>query len=75
MDEETKLDEYVMLTLRSNGIDVNELNGIYGREWIEKNNKYVNELMNNGFLVNKDNLIKLTPKGYAVCDEILSNFK
>lgn len=75
LSKEDMVEEYVMLALRSNGLDTGELNSSYGGGFLNKNEKYLNELIKNGYLVNTDNLFKLTPKGYAVCDEILSNFK
>lgn len=66
-------DEYVMLALRSSGIDVNEYKKMFGESWIKKNYTYLKELSITGNILIDDKNIKLTPKGYAVCDEILKN--
>jgi oxygen-independent coproporphyrinogen-3 oxidase len=75
LSEKEKLNEYVMLALRSKGLDLFELKNIFGNEWLEKNKNYLNQLEQEKFLTEKDELIKFTPKGYAVCDEVLNRFK
>jgi len=71
-DEQTH-EEYVMLALRSSGIDLNEYKKKFGESWINKNYTYLKELSITGNILIDDKNIKLTPKGYAVCDEILKN--
>ncbi len=66
-------DEYIMLALRSSGIDVNEYKKMFGESWIKKNYTYLKELSITDNILIDDKNIKLTPKGYAVCDEILKN--
>jgi oxygen-independent coproporphyrinogen-3 oxidase len=78
MNEETLTqkqlhDEYVMLALRSKGIDVDEYVNLYKSDWINKNYGYFEALKNENFLEVNSNIIKLTRKGYALCDEILKN--
>jgi len=75
LSEKEKLNEYVMLALRSKGLDLFELKNYFGNEWLEKNKNYLNQLEQEKFLTEKDELIKFTPKGYAVCDEVLNRFK
>ena len=66
-------DEYVMLALRSSGLDLNDYRKRFSNDWIKKNNSYFELLKNEQHLSFENNWIKLTPKGYAVCDEILKN--
>lgn len=66
-------DEYVMLALRSSGLDLIDYKKRFDDDWIKKNNSYFELLKNEKLLTVKDNWIKLTSKGYAVCDEILKN--
>lgn len=66
-------DEYVMLALRSSGLDLSDYKLRFGYDWIKKNNDYFELLKNQNLLVINDDLIKLTAKGYAICDEILKN--
>lgn len=71
LTSEELLDEYVMLALRSRGLDLSDLNKIHGGEWLSRNEGYINELINNNYLIKSDNFIKFTDKGYSLCDEIL----
>ncbi len=66
-------DEYVMLALRSSGLDLSDYKLRFGDDWIKKNNDYFELLKNQNLVVVNDDLIKLTSKGYAICDEILKN--
>lgn len=66
-------DEYVMLALRSSGLDLNDYRKKFSNDWIEKNYSYFELLKNEQHLSIENNWIKLTSKGYAVCDEILKN--
>jgi oxygen-independent coproporphyrinogen-3 oxidase len=66
-------DEYVMLALRSSGLDLVDYEKRFDDKWIKKNNDYFESLKNENLLVIDDKLIRFTAKGYAVCDEILKN--
>jgi len=70
---EQRLNEYVMLALRSQGIIIGEMNRIFGSKWLSEKNDYLTKLENKSFLTKKNGLIKLTKTGYAVCDEIIKN--
>jgi oxygen-independent coproporphyrinogen III oxidase len=73
ISKEQMHDEYVMLALRSYGLDLNDYRNRFSDDWIKKNNSYFKSLMDEKHLTIDNNWIKLTPKGYAVCDEILKN--
>jgi len=75
LTNEELLSEYVMLALRSNGLNLSDLNKIHGGEWLSRNEGYISELINNNYLLESDNFIKFTDKGYSLCDEILLKFK
>ena len=66
-------DEYVMLALRSSGLDLDDYRKRFSDDWIKKNHSYFKLLENEHHLSIDNNWIKLTAKGYAVCDEILKN--
>ncbi|HKB85668.1 MAG TPA: radical SAM family heme chaperone HemW [Ignavibacteriaceae bacterium] len=68
-----QLDEYVMLALRSAGLDMEDLMEKFGSDWIKEKNDYFIQLKNQNLLEIDDHLIRLTKKGYALCDEILAN--
>ena len=65
--------EYVMLALRSSGIKLNKYKNTFGDNWLKKNYSYLEKLENENFIFLDDSNIKLTKKGYTVCDEILQN--
>ncbi len=66
------LDEYVMLALRSKGLDLVELENIFGKNWFDRNQKLLDQLKQENFLIEKEMFLSFTAKGYAICDEILS---
>jgi len=66
-------DEYIMLALRGKGIDLIEHKKKFNFDWINKNYSYLKKLKNENFILLDDSGVKLTKKGYAVCDEILQN--
>ena len=72
---EEQLEEFVMLSLRSSGIIKSDLINLFGNQWLKRNELYLSELEINGFLKIDDETIKLTKKGYSVCDEILKELK
>lgn len=72
LDHNQLQDEYIMLALRSDGINLNEFIYKFGSEWLDKHSKDFEMMKEQNFMEIKHNTIKLTPKGYAICDEILS---
>lgn len=66
-------DEYVMLALRSKGIDINDYKSNFDGNWLTQKEELINKYSSDGFLVLEDNFIKFSPKGYSLCDEIVSN--
>ena len=75
LSEEEQLEEFVMLALRSRGLDKNEFKRKFGSLWLELNRELFNLLLQNGYITENKEFIKFTPKGYAVCDEILAKLK
>ena len=73
LNDEQKFNEYIMLALRSKGIDLSELKINFGSEWFDKNYSYLKELSQREYLIINEELISLTKKGYVVCDEIIKN--
>ncbi len=74
MSPEEMINEYTMLALRSSGLKIKEFTDRFGIEWLERNEKLIRELLENEFMVRSKSTLKMAPKGYAVCDEILSRF-
>jgi len=74
LTEEQKLNEYVMLALRSKGLDLFDFEKRFKTDWLIKNKNLTALLQKNNFVRLNHNLISLTSKGYAICDEILKKF-
>jgi len=74
LTKQQMLNEYVMLALRSGGLNTNELQQKFGGDWILKNSKTIEKFLDDRYFRKDNKCIKLTPKGYALCDEILQKF-
>lgn len=72
LTDEQVLQEYVMLALRSSGIKLVEFTSLFGQQWIIDNEKNLVNFMNEGLLTIDRDKLKLTKKGYNLCDEILT---
>ncbi len=73
ISDNKQLSEYVMLALRSSGIEIDELKKKFGEVWINEKYHYFKMLMNQNLLTIDGGYIKLTKSGYAVCDEIVAS--
>lgn len=73
LSDEQLLEEYVMLSLRSKGLNIEDFSKKFGTDWINKKYDYFELLEKENFLKINNQTISLTKKGYAVCDEILKN--
>lgn len=69
------LEEYIMLGLRSTGINLNEVETRFGKDWYLNNSAFLDNLEKNGFISRSGEQLRLTSRGYAVCDEIIAKFK
>ena len=71
---EKAIDEFVMLELRSSGLETKRFENLFGHigtGWLKEKYPYLKMLKEKDFLQMSDGLVKLNAKGYAVCDEIL----
>ncbi len=73
LNDEQCLSEFVMLGLRSSGIDIEQMNKLFGNDWLDWKKDYLKNLEQRNFIVRDNRFIKLTRSGYAVCDEIIKN--
>ena len=74
ISNEKAIDEFVMLELRSSGLNLKIFENRFGfeaKEWLKNKYTYFELLKNQNFVTIDDGIIKLTAKGYAICDEIL----
>ncbi len=74
IDEQKSLDEYIMLGLRSKGINLLTLKQKYNTDFHVKYNMTCKILIKNHLAQLKNNIFSLTPRGYAICDEILASY-
>jgi len=70
VDSQKFLSEEIFLGLRSAGIDETKVKQLFGNDLFEQNTVLLDEMERNGLLRRQNNVIALTGKGYAVCDEI-----
>lgn len=66
--------EFLMLGLRSEGVVIELYNRLFNSNFLEKFNASISELEAKGFGVLEKNVFRLTEKGYAVVDEIVSRY-
>jgi oxygen-independent coproporphyrinogen-3 oxidase len=74
IEGEKAVTEHIFLGLRSRGIDINRFNETFNCDFREKYLTSITMLVNNGFAEVDNNLFRLTPKGYAMCDEIVTSY-
>lgn len=70
IDAQKFLHEEIFLGLRSNGIDVDKVQLLFGNSFLGKKESLLKELEREGFIQRPNNIIALTAKGYSICDEI-----
>jgi oxygen-independent coproporphyrinogen-3 oxidase len=72
LDEEKMIEEFIYLCLRSKGINVARFKGKFGFEFVDGDIKdEIEELERADYITIEDDFIKLTPKGFLLCDEIV----
>lgn len=71
ISNEDSINEYIMLALRSKGLDIIEFQNLFSSDILEIKKELINKLINDKFLAIENNFIKMTKKGFPVCDEII----
>jgi oxygen-independent coproporphyrinogen-3 oxidase len=71
LTQEQMLNEYVMLALRSDGLNLVNLKERFGEDWLNSSTKTLKMLERKGLLTFRNEFIRLTQKGYSLCDKIL----
>ena len=71
INKEQQFNEYIMLALRSSGLDLKEFKNMFGTNWINEKYTYIKKLMKHNLVTLDEKYLRLTKNGYAVCDEIL----
>jgi coproporphyrinogen III oxidase-like Fe-S oxidoreductase len=72
---EQLIEEEVLLGLRSEGVDAAGFPRKFGRDLMAEHRPKIDALISNGMAVVKDGKIRLTAKGYLVCDEISASLQ
>lgn len=74
LTDEQKANEFVMLSLRSKGLDLGRLQKQYDKEWYNRNNKIIEKMISGGFIKMENNILRMTSSGYSILNEILLKF-
>jgi len=72
-ENRTKL-EYIMLKLRSTGIDYDEFEKKFGSSFQSLYSEPIKTLIENNFAAEHDNKFFLNSRGYSLCDEITTKY-
>ena len=70
IDKNKFLTEEIFLGLRSTGIDLKKLYLLYGEDVFSIKRAMLDEMEQEGICTRQNNIISLTSRGYAVCDEV-----
>lgn len=62
--------ERIYLGLRSRGINLKKLEDDFNINLLKHEERFMNELIKNGFVIIENDMLQLTKKGYLLCDEI-----
>lgn len=74
LSKEQKQLEFIMLSLRSGGVDFKKYKKIFNEEFVNTFSGSVNELVKNNFAVNDAERFGLNEKGFALADEIIAKY-
>ena len=66
--------EFIMLALRSKGINFDKYEIIFEEDFYDKYVEAIIELKKNKYAVMNTNEFKLNEKGYAIADEIIAKY-
>jgi oxygen-independent coproporphyrinogen-3 oxidase len=72
LTDDMLFEEYIFLGLRSKGIDLKKINTKFKIDFLNNKKNIITLLLNDGYLIIENDFIKLTDKGFLICDEICS---
>lgn len=75
LSREKLREEEIFLALRSDGVDVAGFRKRYGKDLLADASSGFRELLEQNMAVVKEGRVRLTPKGYLVCDEICASLR
>jgi oxygen-independent coproporphyrinogen III oxidase len=71
LSKKEELTENIFLSLRAEGVNVTEFNNKFNTDLLTDCRAELDEFAKSGLLVdNNEKIIKLTPRGYALCDSV-----
>ena len=66
----TLRNEYIYLRLRSEGIDLSDFHARFGADFYRDNLRLIDDCLSHGLLHRENDVLRLTKKGFLVCDEL-----
>ncbi|HCA78938.1 MAG TPA: coproporphyrinogen III oxidase [Bacteroidetes bacterium] len=75
LSREQLLEEEIFLALRSEGVDVGGFQRRYGKDLLSNPASGLNDLISRNMAVLDGGRVRLTPRGYLVCDEICASLR
>ncbi len=74
IDSKTSMDEFIFLGLRSKGINMKSFEERFDKNFLAHYGNSVKRLLENKLAYLNTEYFSLTPRGYAVCDEIVVSY-
>lgn len=74
IDKKTSMDEFIFLGLRSKGVDIQKFQETYNLNFLNIYRNSIRTLIKERLAFMNDDLLRLTPRGYALCDEIAASY-
>lgn len=75
LSRDQALEEEIFLGLRSTGIDVTGFRERHQVDLLERHKNVVEDLLRSGMAILQNSVLRLTPAGYPLCDEIALRFR
>jgi len=72
LSEEQHFEETIMLGLRSEGIDVEKIKNDFGVDLLKEQHNIIAELLSNEYILIDNPILRLTNKGFLLCEEIVN---
>jgi len=71
---EQLVEEEIFLGLRSEGINLGRFRTRFGKDLMTEHQTRVRDLLESSLAVVENGMLRLTAKGYPICDEICASF-
>jgi oxygen-independent coproporphyrinogen-3 oxidase len=74
LSEKKLASEYIFLRLRADGINLRELKNEFNIDLIERYGKEIDYLVTGGLVEHVGDVVRMTKRGFLVCDEVIQIF-